>query len=831
MQVSSVAESDNYAIVGGGQAREFKIAASAHTFRILSNSLYQDKEGAIVRETICNAYDAHVMAGIPDREIEITITENALTIKDFGPGIADEQMIPIYGTYFGSTKTTDDSQIGGFGLGCKAPFCLTDHFMVTSCHEGIKRTYAVTIGNDETNGKPACQTMATQKTTEQGLTVTIPIENNGMRYNFERAITKFLRLSGIKAKLNGETFKGGRDYTGIEEAGFGLFAYNGSGSEKSICVLYGKVLYPLNKHDDLTETIRNLHFHITNGGKMQLVLYAPPSSIEIQPSREGLSYDARTVKTIKGIAERAIRMVKARMGKATKDIILRTIEGHRRWRVYNAMSTLNSYHFTPADARYIGAQECAEYLARWNLAKRDHRISDQARRIVGNYYRDNRALLHADEYHLRRYCDPYLIDQRRYVLKKMARAVSGVKDGRLLARISGSARLQDAKLRIGEPWDNVGLTIAPTRVAALTTGKAGFFLISKEITPEQSAEIKRKMEMYGFTFGQVKDVRRNLTRSKVIKHDAAESTLFSPFEFKPTKISIRSSYTKYQELVDPSLAEPVAFLPLALSQRKVRKAPKKVQIGPMQPTFERTAICVTEGIPGLFEGLVGEGVAVPRSEAERDRLVEMGVPRLCEQILGDLKKRVKPRNANDAFTAYCALYCDDSNYYRWDDDAKPMRFAAALAKRGRRFACAVFMQPYRESKALDETYRLWKRARDFFKNNSVRGHWLDDGEYSLFDECKHEYENLLKEFDKQLPKEISAFLERIRDSKLTRDDVAHLKFISKVVDPDSIRRLDSSEIDQLIAMIEREGKSFIASEIPKQKAKLKMNQQPTDEDD
>ena len=42
----------------------FTIKATGKAFRILSDGLYSDKILAVVRELSCNAYDAHVAAGM-----------------------------------------------------------------------------------------------------------------------------------------------------------------------------------------------------------------------------------------------------------------------------------------------------------------------------------------------------------------------------------------------------------------------------------------------------------------------------------------------------------------------------------------------------------------------------------------------------------------------------------------------------------------------------------------------------------------------------------------------------------------------------------------------
>ena len=51
---------------GGSTHSSFSIAMNGKAFRVLSDTLYQNKIGSIVRELSCNAHDAHVMVGKQD---------------------------------------------------------------------------------------------------------------------------------------------------------------------------------------------------------------------------------------------------------------------------------------------------------------------------------------------------------------------------------------------------------------------------------------------------------------------------------------------------------------------------------------------------------------------------------------------------------------------------------------------------------------------------------------------------------------------------------------------------------------------------------------------
>jgi len=92
MQVSQTDDHITHAVLSGNRAVNFKISESAAFFHILYSTLYTDQILAVVRETVFNAWDAHIDSGITDRAIEITLTEDKLTFRDFGKGIAPDKM-------------------------------------------------------------------------------------------------------------------------------------------------------------------------------------------------------------------------------------------------------------------------------------------------------------------------------------------------------------------------------------------------------------------------------------------------------------------------------------------------------------------------------------------------------------------------------------------------------------------------------------------------------------------------------------------------------------------------------------------------------------------
>lgn len=150
----------------------------AHILAILRDKLYSDKMLAVLREYTTNAMDAHVEAGCPDKPIDVTLPtrlEPELIIRDFGPGLSDDEVRNLYVMYGRSTKRNSNAVVGQLGLGCKAGFAYGDQFLVTSYHGGKKTTYNAYL--DETNVGKIAQ-MSQEDTTEpEGIEIRIAVNS------------------------------------------------------------------------------------------------------------------------------------------------------------------------------------------------------------------------------------------------------------------------------------------------------------------------------------------------------------------------------------------------------------------------------------------------------------------------------------------------------------------------------------------------------------------------------------------------------------------------------------------------------------------------------
>ena len=188
MEVTNVMDHVTHAIVSPGQSRSFQVSDNAEFFHIISDALYSDKPLAVVREILCNAWDAHIENGLTEIAVEVNINDEYMTFTDFGVGIADNMIEEIYGTFGNSTKQHDGNQTGGFGLGSKAPFCWAEHFEVTSNHMGVKTIYSMAKSSAMVGGKPSITPLVSILTDDTGISV--KVETKGARTIFEALVQK-----------------------------------------------------------------------------------------------------------------------------------------------------------------------------------------------------------------------------------------------------------------------------------------------------------------------------------------------------------------------------------------------------------------------------------------------------------------------------------------------------------------------------------------------------------------------------------------------------------------------------------------------------------------
>lgn len=114
---------------------------------ILRDKLYTDKLKAAITEPLCNAIDEHRKHNVT-RPVDVYITNDEIVIRDYAKGLDDETLFNVFFQYLNSTKNDTDEQIGGFGLGAKAPGAYAQVYSVVSYYNGKKTVFWSRVDGD-----------------------------------------------------------------------------------------------------------------------------------------------------------------------------------------------------------------------------------------------------------------------------------------------------------------------------------------------------------------------------------------------------------------------------------------------------------------------------------------------------------------------------------------------------------------------------------------------------------------------------------------------------------------------------------------------------------
>ncbi|UYD60071.1 hypothetical protein OPFAMLBM_00050 [Aeromonas phage avDM12-TAAL] len=276
------------------QSSGFKILASAKAFKILSSSLYKYKQRAIIRELCCNAVDGHIALKRTGVEVSKTfdvtlpsMLNQQFSVRDYGIGLSEEDVTGLYCTYFASTKSNSNDEIGGFGLGCKSPFAYTDTFTVTSWFGGKKMIFSAFMKN----GEPNIMKMYEEDSSEHtGVEVTVPVSNDMNTWEAEakRVFCSFgeyrPRFIGKPITVNYLEF----DKDGICKIDGNYYSQHGNG----VFAVMGGVVYPIP-----AEYWNNTMIGLYAARKTYYVRFEI-GELDMTPSREELSLDPDTIASI-----------------------------------------------------------------------------------------------------------------------------------------------------------------------------------------------------------------------------------------------------------------------------------------------------------------------------------------------------------------------------------------------------------------------------------------------------------------------------------------------------------------------------------------------------
>lgn len=273
---------------------------SMKLFAMLSNFLYKDKERSVLTELSSNAIDAHKLVGKHSDPIHVTMPTMLvpeIRIRDFGPGLSEDDVYRFLTTYGESSKQSSNDFIGGFGIGSKIPAAVSDTWTINSHHEGTHKQYIVFITPE---GVPSLTKMVEKPSTESGLEVIVPVKKDRINA-WNDAARKAYATYDIIPKMHNCSFQLKPVEWVLNTKSFGTTNQRSITELGTSALINGRV-YPLDlaKIDGLNKS--NLQALAYVGGVFKFDI----GELSLNLSREDLQYDAKTMKAVLAKVESAM---------------------------------------------------------------------------------------------------------------------------------------------------------------------------------------------------------------------------------------------------------------------------------------------------------------------------------------------------------------------------------------------------------------------------------------------------------------------------------------------------------------------------------------------
>jgi hypothetical protein len=280
---------------------EFKLEKDQIPFfmSIMRNQIYANKPAAVVREYTTNAIDEHIMHKV-SKPVEITVPTSSnptFEVRDYAPGLSDEEIRNVYVSYGKSTKRETNDLTGCMGIGCKAAFAYADSFIIVSTVEEDgkrwERTYTALLDESDVGMVKLMHECATQKPT--GITIQVPVEHSDINA-FANEISKILWSARQPVKCVGSTADP-RDEPKVINDEVGYKFYENDTIGQSACAHMGNIIYPLNP--STIEQGNSVNAGVSELlNKRGLEVSFELGELSIAASRESLSYDKTTIQAI-----------------------------------------------------------------------------------------------------------------------------------------------------------------------------------------------------------------------------------------------------------------------------------------------------------------------------------------------------------------------------------------------------------------------------------------------------------------------------------------------------------------------------------------------------
>ena len=271
--------------------QDFHIEEPHKVISVILDNAYSNPTEAMVREICQNAseVDENFTVHLP------TDLEPWFSVIDNGTGMSPEDCYRYASGVGASTKDSDNNKVGGFGIGMKVPFTVSDQYLVISRWNG--KMYTFNAFKDE-HGLPRFVQLNEAETDEvNGLEVRVPIESHQFSTT-KRALLKMLEYFKHKPSTNIAVEWPFTEYS-IKGEGYGMVSKRNQNAESwrghQSRVIMGNLWYDLDA-GEIRETYNDDYDWLIEAG---IDLFMDIGSIQLPLSREGILYTPATIALIR----------------------------------------------------------------------------------------------------------------------------------------------------------------------------------------------------------------------------------------------------------------------------------------------------------------------------------------------------------------------------------------------------------------------------------------------------------------------------------------------------------------------------------------------------